>query len=112
MIERAYYKNSISAFLTASQDQILGELSNKHHFALDITQKNAWLEEITNLKDHLRNSYDGYIFFEFSIPRMGKRVDVLLAIAGVIFVIEYKAGAKSHDRHAIDQVMDYALAGC
>jgi len=109
MIERAYYKNKISAFLVDSQSQILGELANKHHFALDIMQKNAWIEQIIDLKRHLGYFQDGDIFFEFSIPRMGKRVDVLLLIGGVIFVIEYKVGAQNHDTHAIDQVTDYAL---
>jgi len=109
MIERAYYKNRISTFLTTSQDQLIGELASKHHFALDIAQKNAWVEQIGNLKEHLRDFQDGEIFFEFSVPRMGKRVDVLLLIGGVIFVIEYKIGAKRHDGNAVDQVMDYAL---
>lgn len=109
MIERAYYKNSIPAFLTASQDQILGELASKNLFALEVIQKNAWVEQITNLKEQLRNFRDGDIFFEFSIPRMGKRVDVLLVIEGVIFVVEYKTGATSDESSAIDQIMDYAL---
>jgi hypothetical protein len=109
MIERAYYKNTISVFLTANQDQVLGKLASKHHFGLDIMQKNAWVEQIVSLKEDLRDFRDGDIFFEFSIPRMGKRVDVLLVIGGVVFVLEYKIGAKSHDAHAIDQVMDYAL---
>lgn len=109
MIERAYYSANISAFLSVGQAQILGELTKKHNFALDITQKNAWIEQITKLKVQLHNFSGGEIFLEFSIPRMGKRVDVLLIIAGVIFVIEYKAGAQSHDLHAIDQVTDYAL---
>jgi Uncharacterized conserved protein (DUF2075) len=109
MTERAYYQNNISAFLVVPEDQLLGELASKHHFALDIMQKNAWIEEIINLKKHLGNSREGNIFLEFSIPRMGKRVDVLLVLSGVIFVVEYKAGSNSHDGYAIDQVMDYAL---
>lgn len=109
MIERAYYKSNISAFLIANQDQILGELASKHHFSLDILQKNAWVEQTARLKEHLLDFQDGDIFLEFAIPRMGKRVDVLLLIRGVIFVIEYKTGAKSHDGYAVEQVMDYAL---
>ena len=56
------------------------------------------VEQIDNLKEQLRAFQDGEIFFEFIIPRMGKRVDVLLLIDGVIFVLEYKAGAKINDR--------------
>ena len=109
MIQPAYYQNKISTFLTADQDQILGELANKHHFALDIFQKNAWIEQITNTKQELHDLQDGHIFFEFSIPRMGKRVDVLLVIKGLIYVVEYKVGARIYHRDAIDQVLDYAL---
>jgi len=109
MIKRAYYQNTISKFLADSQDQILGELTSNHHFALDIMQKNAWIEQITNLKDQLKGFSSGDLFFEFTIPRMGKRVDVLVLIGGIIFVIEYKAGSKTHDNHALDQALDYAL---
>ncbi len=109
MIERAYYSDSIPAFLATSQSQILGELATRHQFALDILQRNAWIEEIANLQTYLHNLGHGHIFLEFAIPRMGKRVDILLLIEGVVFVLEYKAGAKKHDGHAIDQVVDYAL---
>ncbi len=109
MIERSYYAASIRSFLDTSEHQILGELANRHHFALDILQKSAWLIQIASLKEQVRAFPEGYIFLEFSIPRMGKRVDVVLVIGGVIFVVEYKAGAESYDRGGIDQVMDYAL---
>jgi schlafen family protein len=108
-MKRAYYQDNIYNFLETSQEEILGTLANNHHFALDLMQKNAWIEQIANLKGQLSGFHDGDVFFEFSIPRMGKRVDVLLLIYGVIFVLEYKAGAKKHERHAIDQVLDYAL---
>jgi hypothetical protein len=40
---------------------------------------------------------------------MGKRADVVLLWAGMVFVIEYKYGAREFESAAIDQVMDYAL---
>lgn len=109
MIERSYYQSELIKFLTDSKDQILGEMASNHHFALDIMQRNAWVEQIDNLKEQLCNFQNGKIFFEFAIPRMGKRVDVLLLIHGVVFVLEYKAGAKKHERYATDQTLDYAL---
>ncbi len=108
-MKRAYYQAKIFNFLKNSPEEILGELAKNHHFSLDIMQKNAWVEQIENLKDQLKDFQNGDIFFEFSIPRMGKRVDVLLLIYGVIFVLEYKTGAKKHEKHAIDQTLDYAL---
>jgi hypothetical protein len=109
MIEPAYYQNKISSFLAANQDQILGELTNKHSFAVDLKQKNAWIEQIQSLKDQLCDFLDDNIFLEFAIPRMGKRTDVVLIIRGIVYVIEYKIGAEAHETHAIDQVTDYAL---
>lgn len=52
---------------------------------------------------------EGTIFFEFSIPRMGKRVDVLAIIKGVVFVIEFKVGEHKYHRAHLEQVWDYAL---
>ncbi len=40
---------------------------------------------------------------------MGKRIDVVLLIESVIFVLEFKVGEKVYHSHSIDQVFDYAL---
>jgi len=110
MLSRSYYQAYIAEFLEENPDKILGQLTNNHHFmTLEKTQAQAWLEQIENLKNQLSVERIGQIFFEFFIPRMGKRVDVVLLIDDVIFVLEYKVGAKNHDRYAIDQALDYAL---
>lgn len=70
------------------------------------TQRDEWLQQIAILKTALQG-LRGAIAFEFSIPRMGRRIDVLLLIEAVVFVIEFKAVAV--DRYAMDQVWDYAL---
>ena len=105
----SYYQALITDFLNADQDKILGQLTANHHFSLEISQRNAWISQIENLKEQLRDFKRGQIFFEFTIPRMGKRADVLLLIDNVVFVLEYKVGAKQYDRHALDQALDYAL---
>lgn len=71
-------------------------------------QKKAWEFEIVELKEIL-NNFDGQIFFEFVIPRMGRRIDILLIIQGVLFVVEFKVGEKQYGLNAIEQVWDYAL---
>lgn len=40
---------------------------------------------------------------------MGKRADCILVAEGIVFVIEFKVGSLVFDRHAIEQVYDYAL---
>ncbi len=51
----------------------------------------------------------GGLFLEFNIPRMGRRIDAVLLIGPVVFVIEFKVGESTFDRAAVDQVWDYAL---
>ncbi|WP_232223443.1 hypothetical protein [Sphingorhabdus lutea] len=107
-MRRAYYQNNISTFLNDDQEKILGELTSNHNFDLDIKQRDSWLEQIKNLKGQLLN-FNGKIFFEFIIPRMGKRVDTILLIDDIVFVLEYKVRSPNYDRQAKDQVLDYTL---
>lgn len=74
-----------------------------------IQQKNSWDHEIDILKDQLKEFTDGYIFFEYTIPRMGKRVDTLLLYKNIIFVLEFKCGDSEYRNSTYDQVYDYAL---
>ncbi len=107
-MNRAYYSNSISEFLNSSTDSILGALSQNSEFADQTTQKGSWKEEVRILKETLK-PYNGAIYFEYAIPRMGKRIDVLLIIQSVIFILEFKVGEKEYPNYAVDQTMDYAL---
>lgn len=107
-MQREYYADSIINFLNTSSDEILGRLSRNNDFALEQTQRDAWLEEIVILQKALQSFY-GSIYFEYSIPRMGKRIDVVVIIGSAIFVLEFKVGEKEFTSYAIDQVFDYAL---
>ena len=51
----------------------------------------------------------GQIIFEYDIPRLGKRIDVVLLLRGMIFCLEFKVGKKEEFQAGIEQVMDYAL---
>lgn len=107
-MKRYYYSENIENFLQSSDNEILGNLSRNSHFRDDVEQKNAWIEEIRILNNVLKN-YFGTIYFEYSIPRMGRRIDVVLIIKNVIFVLEFKIGEKTFYNMDIDQVWDYAL---
>jgi len=107
-MRREYYSDTITNFLKANPNEILGELAKSSEFALEQTQRNAWLEEIRILQNILP-SHKGSIYFEYSIPRMGKRIDVVLLIGSAIFVLEFKVGEKDFTSYAIDQVWDYSL---
>lgn len=108
-MSRAYYGKSIADFIQEDDLSILGALTKHHGYqALEKSQQNAWEKQITILKDQLFG-LNGYIYFEFSIPRMGKRVDNVVILGNKIFVLEFKIGSKQYDKHAIDQVIDYVL---
>lgn len=107
-MKRYYYSDTISNFLKSSPELILGSLSSNSEFADELTQKNSWKKEIEILKDILKD-YSGSAFFEYSIPRMGKRIDVVLIIKNVVFILEFKIGEKEFTLNNINQVWDYAL---
>lgn len=107
-MDRAYYSNTIAQFCIESPTSVLGKLTREHHFALLETQRDAWIEQ-THLLQAILKNFTGSIYFEYSIPRMGKRVDVLLIIDGAIFVVEFKVGASAFLGADLDQVTDYAL---
>ena len=108
-MERFFYQNNITGFLVDSEDTILGALARNNSFDLVDLQRNAWLYEITFLKNLLRNESSGHIIFEYSIPRLGKRIDAILLLHGIVFVLEFKVGAKEYLRQDLEQVWDYAL---
>lgn len=110
MINRAYYSDTIEDFLDRSIDEVIGALAVNSAFSIEATQRDAWVGQVDILKKAL-SSYrgKGKVYFEYAVPRLGKRIDVLILIEHVIFIIEFKVGEKNFAASAIDQVWDYAL---
>ena len=77
-------------------------------------QKGAWDAEIEILKASFSSVIcpeymkDGYIAFEYTIPRLGKRPDIILLINGIVFVLEFKVGEKSASKSQKNQAIGYA----
>jgi hypothetical protein len=105
---RAYYSACIPEFLHSSAELILGKLTDKSQFDVTQSQRDAWQAEIAILQRVLVGR-EGAIYFEYSIPRLGKRIDVLLLIGPVIFVIEFKVGEHEFTSLGMEQVWDYGL---
>ena len=87
---------------------VIGSLTQNSDSPIVPAQREAWLSEIEILRSQVRG-LEGWIFFEFNIPRMGRRVDVILVTGPIVFALEFKVGEKSFERAAIDQVWDYTL---
>jgi len=107
-MKRHYFSESINAFCSLSVEEIIGILIMNNEFSSERTQTEAWIKQIQILQP-LLIGFNGSIFFEYSIPRMGKRIDVVLIIDNVIFILEFKVGEKEFLQAAIDQVWDYSL---
>lgn len=106
---RAYYSASIDTFLEQSQNEILGEINHNNDFSeVRLQQINTWEKEISILKHELIG-LDGRIIFEYTIPRMGRRVDVIVITKNIVFLLEFKCGDTEYRQAAYDQVYDYAL---
>jgi len=105
------YENTITGFLQEEGMSVFGIINDKNHGDARSTTRDAWKKEISIMKDSLSLLKDkrGQIIFEYDIPRLGKRVDVILLYSGIIFCIEFKVGESSILEADIDQVLDYAL---
>lgn len=103
-----FYHSRIESFRKESSSSILGKLSDASHFADSLEQKGAWKSQVDLLKNAL-TGIEGEIYFEYSIPRMGKRIDVLLVLQNLVFVVEFKVGSAQQNRADYEQVFDYAL---
>ncbi len=108
-MKRAYYSDTINNFLNEPEESILGKLTMNHsNRSLEDLQINAWRKQIEILKNQLQN-IEGKIYFEFAIPRMGKRVDNIIIVNDVAFIVEFKVGDTNYEKHAIEQVIDYTI---
>lgn len=110
MDSRAYYADLIGDFLNRSSDEILGAIARNSSFSIEATQRDAWMEQIKVLHVSLAPYLGrGKVYFEYAVPRLGKRIDVLVLIDHVVFILEFKVGEKEFTASATDQVWDYAL---
>ena len=103
-----YYSDRISDFQKKSIEEVIGAITVGNTFDVKGTENHSWLQQIPILKEALEG-LEGTIFFEFSIPRMGKRIDVLAIIQGVVLFLEFKVGESKFQSYHIEQVWDYAL---
>lgn len=110
----AYYESTLIEFLQLSNDAILGRImGNDISAETRNLQRNTWKDEIDILKKELEDLFlqdeKAKILFEYTIPRMGKRVDAVVLYKNIVFVLEFKCGSERYYSADYDQVYDYAL---
>ena len=108
---RCLYYSSLVSFLTKDRESIFGNLCDNYHGDTLTTTREAWIGEIDILKRELSQwqNINAQIIFEYDIPRLGKRIDVVLLLKGIIFCLEFKVGETQIHEADVDQVLDYAL---
>lgn len=107
---RYYYSSAISEFIREKKDSIVGKLTGSSQHDINKETYSSWKAEIESLKEALKDYSDrGSIYLEYNIPRMGHRVDAIVLIDGIVFILEYKAGKQTFNQSAQNQVWDYAL---
>lgn len=108
---RCLYNNRIRNFINEDNTSVFAVLCDNYHGEALTTTREAWKSEIEIMKEVLSNykEIDGQIIFEYDIPRLGKRVDVVLLMKGIVFCLEFKVGESIIKEMDIDQVLDYAL---
>ncbi len=109
-MSKAYYASSISDFLASSTESIQGSILIKDEFRATVEQRNSWRDEIIILKDQLAKlGREGSVIFEYTVPRIGSRIDVTCIIQGIIFVLEFKVNSNQYLPEDEEQAVDYAL---
>lgn len=108
---RCLYNSHLKEFLAHNDIEILGNIIASYHGDSQSATIESWEEEIRILKEQLNTwaDEDAYIIFEYNIPRLGKRIDAVLLLRGIIFCMEFKVGKKEALQADVEQVLDYAL---
>src|SRR5262245_298824 len=107
-VPAAYYSARVNDFIGETTEAILGALTQRSAFAVEPSQRDAWMGEIAILKAAL-TGIDGSVFLEFDVPRIGSRIDAVLIAGPAVFVIEFKVGERLFKTHDFNQAWDYAL---
>ena len=104
---RTFYAASIRSFLQQSTREILGIIQANMATAETVIQQiNTWQQEIHILKEQLGAFGSGRIIFEYTIPRMGKRVDVIVLFNNIVFLLEFKCGDHEYRSHTHDHIIN------
>lgn len=108
--KRYYYSDTITDFCNKSVHEIVGELTLASAHDINEETSQSWVSEIEVMRNAVSAfKSHGSLYFEYNIPRMGRRADVIAAIDGIIFVLEFKTSEQKFSHDAIVQVWDYAL---
>lgn len=105
----AFYSNDIKTFLSQNEDEIFGIIAKNDEYDSVCKQKDAWIAQIRSLKNALNKYSNGSVIFEYTIPRVGGRIDNVVLLDDTVFVLEFKVGNEAYIGSAATQARTYAI---
>jgi hypothetical protein len=109
-LRRYYARTSVADLVASDSAQLFSQLFQHSDFDIGLPQRDAWIGQFDILRASLKDiDPHANLFFEFNVPRVGKRIDAVLIVGGLVIVIEFKVGADKFPAYAVEQVWDYAL---
>lgn len=103
------YSSTIKEFFSTDENTIIGVLTQNNAFDSKRTTIASWREELNTLKIALNDnrSEEGFVAFEYTIPRVDGRIDCVIGLRGIIFVLEFKTGDTPDTNADKDQLLQY-----
>ena len=103
------YASSIKDFFSTDENTVIGILSQSNAFDSKRTTIASWKEEINTLKIALKDYHgeDGFVAFEYTIPRVDGRIDCVIGLHGILFVLEFKTGDSQDINADKEQLLQY-----
>ncbi len=84
---------------------------NNEFSSIRRTTIDSWHEEVRSIRIALEKYHreDGFIAFEYTIPRVGGRIDCVIGLKGVLFVLEFKTGEEQNADADKEQLEQYVI---
>lgn len=106
------YADTISGFLSKSEGEIVHILTENNEFSsIRRTTMDSWHEEVRTIRKALSEykEENGFVAFEYTIPRVGGRIDCLIGLRGILFVLEFKTGEEQNADADKEQLEQYVI---
>ena len=106
------YADTISGFLSKSEGEIVHMLTENNEFSsIRRTTMDSWHEEVRTIRKALSEykEENGFVAFEYTIPRVGGRIDCIIGLRGILFVLEFKTGEEQNADADKEQLEQYVI---
>ncbi|MBA4071992.1 MAG: hypothetical protein C0497_09190 [Gemmatimonas sp.] len=108
LLAPAYFEARINDFLAMSDDEVLGQMTQRTQYPLTLEAISAWAAQLAIVRSSI-DGIAGWIYLEYDVPRLGSRIDCVIVAGSAIIPIEFKVGARHHVREDYNQTWDYVL---